>query len=121
VSDRCIEDAEIVTISSNTPSSSTETWHTESRPLTTLDYRLSDIQHAVLPTKLPLPEFYKELVACQRVLGRKNLGWAALRQCAGVVMRKLLCGQTNFIRMLWKFNIVYRPELQLADHRLRVK
>ena len=36
-------------------------------------------------------------------------------------MRKLLCGQTNFIRMLWKFNSVYRPELQLADHRRRVK
>jgi hopanoid C-3 methylase HpnR len=47
----------------------------------------------------------------------KNLGWAALRQCAGIVIRKLLCGQTNFIRMLWKFNSVYRPELQLADHR----
>jgi len=70
---------------------------------------------------LPLPEFYKELVECQRVLARKNLGWAALRQCAGVVIRKLLCGQTNFIRMLWKFNNVYRPELQLADHGRRVK
>jgi hypothetical protein len=75
----------------------------------------------VLPTKLPLPEFYKELVECQRVLARKNLGWAALGQCAGIDIRKLLCGQTNFIRMLGKFNSVYRPELQLADHRRRVK
>src|SRR5438093_999083 len=96
-------------------------YYLETRRLTTRDYRLFDIQHAVLPTKLPLPEFYKELVECQRVLARKNLGWAALRQCAGVVIRKLLCGQTNFIRMLWKFNNVYRPELQLADHRRWVK
>ena len=30
--------------------------------LTTRDYRLFDIQHAVLPTKLPLGQFYRELV-----------------------------------------------------------
>ena len=121
VRDWCLEVPEVVNISINTPYPGTETWHTESRRLTTRDYRLFDIQHAVLPTKLPLPEFYKELVECQRVLARKNLGAAALRQCAGIVFRKLLCGQTNFIRMLWKFNSVYRPELQLADHRRRVK
>jgi len=121
VRDWCLEVPEVVNISINTPYPGTETWHTESRRLTTRDYRLFDIQHAVLPTKLPLPEIYKELVECQRVLARKNLGWAALRQCAGIVIRKLLCGQTNFIRMLWKFNNVYRPELQLADHRRWVK
>jgi len=121
VRDWCLEVPEVVNISINTPYPGTETWHTESRRLTTRDYRLFDIQHAVLPTKLPLPEFYTELVECQRVLARKNLGWEALGQCAGIVVRKLLCGQTNFIRMLWKFNSVYRPELQLADHRRRVK
>jgi len=121
VRDWCLEVPEVVNISINTPYPGTETWHTESRRLTTRDYRLFDIQHAVLPTKLPLPEFYKELVECQRVLARKNLGWAALGQCGRIVIRKLLCGQTNFIRMLWKFNSVYRPELQLADHRRRVK
>jgi hopanoid C-3 methylase len=121
VRDWCLEVPEVVNISINTPYPGTETWHTESRRLTTRDYRLFDIQHAVLPTKLPLPEFYNELVECQRVLARKNLGWAALRQCAGIVIRKLLCGQTNFIRMLWKFNSVYRPELQIADHSQRVK
>jgi hypothetical protein len=93
----------------------------ESRRLTTRDYRLFDIQHAVLPTKLPLAEFYKELVETQRVLSRKHLGWAALRQCAGIVVRHLLRGQTNFLRMIWKFNSVYRPDLQLADHRQPIK
>jgi hopanoid C-3 methylase HpnR len=121
VRDWCLEIPEVVNISINTPYPGTETWHTESRRLTTRDYRLFDIQHAVLPTKLPLPEFYKELVETQRVLTYRHLGWAALRQCAGLVVRKLLRGQTNFIRMLWKFDSVYHPELQLADHRQPVK
>ena len=121
VRDWCLEIPEVVNISINTPYPGTETWHTESRRLTTRDYRLFDIQHAVLPTKLPLPEFYKELVETQRVLSRKHLGWAALRQCAGIVVRHLLRGQTNFLRMIWKFNSVYRPDLQLADHQQPIK
>jgi hopanoid C-3 methylase len=121
VRDWCLEIPEVVNISINTPYPGTETWHTESRRLTTRDYRLFDIQHAVLPTKLPLEEFYKELVETQRVLSRKHLGWAALRQCAGIVVRHLLRGQTNFLRMIWKFNSVYRPDLQLADHQQPTK
>ena len=121
VRDWCLEIPEVVNISINTPYPGTETWHTESRRLTTRDYRLFDIQHAVLPTTLPLPEFYKELVETQRVLSRKHLGWAGLRQCARIVVRHLLHGQTNFLRMIWKFNSVYRPDLQLADHEQPVK
>jgi hopanoid C-3 methylase len=121
VRDWCLEVPEVVNISINTPYPGTETWHTESRRLNTRDYRLFDIQHTVLPTKLPLPEFYKELVDTQRILACKNLGWSALWQCAGLVIRKLLRGQTNFVRMLWKFNSVYNPELQLADHHRAVK
>jgi hopanoid C-3 methylase HpnR len=121
VRDWCLEIPEVVNISINTPYPGTETWHTESRRLTTRDYRLFDIQHAVLPTKLPLHEFYKELVETQRVLSRKHLGWEGLRQCARIVVRHLLRGQTNFLRMIWKFNSVYRPDLQLADHRQPIK
>jgi hopanoid C-3 methylase len=121
VRDWCLEIPEVVNISINTPYPGTETWHTESRRLTTRDYRLFDIQHAVLPTKLPLPEFYRELVETQRVLARKHLGWGALRDCAAIVVRQMFRGQTNFIRMLWKFDSVYHPELQLADHSQPVK
>lgn len=28
----------------------------------------------------------------------------------------MLRGQTNFLRMIWKFNSVFNPALQLADH-----
>jgi magnesium-protoporphyrin IX monomethyl ester (oxidative) cyclase len=70
---------EIVHLTVNTPYPGTETWHTESRQLTSLDYRLFDVQHAVLPTTLPLPRFYQELVQTQAILNRKHLDFAALR------------------------------------------
>ena len=121
VRDWAMEIPEMVNISVNTPYPGTETWRTEARKLTTRDYRLFDIQHAVLPTKLPLKEFYEELVATQRVLSMKHLGFAALRDTARIAVKNLLRGQTNFIRMLWKFDSVYNPKLQLSDHSLPVQ
>ena len=113
----CLEIPEIVNISVNTPYPGTETWHTESRNVTTRDYRLYDIQHAVLPTAMPLEEFYTELVNTQQILNKKHLGWAALKSTATIAASHLLRGQTNFVKMLWKFNSVYNPNLQLADHQ----
>ena len=117
----CLEIPEIVNISVNTPYPGTESWLTESRRVTSRDYRLFDIQHAVLPTKLPLDEFYGELVKTQQVLNRKHLGWRALWALAGILARNLSRGQTNTLKMLWKFNSVYNPKLQLADHQLPVR
>jgi hopanoid C-3 methylase HpnR len=112
----CSEIPEVVNVSVNTPYPGTETWHTESRRLISRDYRLFDIQHVVLPTKLPLADFYEELVATQQVLNRKHLGarqiWGATKKVAGLLAH----GQTNFLRMLFKFNSVYDPKLQMADH-----
>ena len=71
----------------------------------------------VTPTRLPLPEFYEELVKAQQVLNKKHLGWAALKSTARLAAGRLLRGQTNFVKMLWKFNSVYDPRLQLADHQ----
>lgn len=107
---------EIVHLTVNTPYPGTETWHTEARQLTSLDYRLFDVQHAVLPTTLPLPRFYQELVQTQAILNRKHLGFTALRGVGTLALRLLLQGQTNFLRMLWKFRQVYNPERQYADH-----
>ena len=107
---------EIVHLTVNTPYPGTETWHTESRRLTSLDYRLFDVQHAVLPTRLPLRQFYEELVRTQAVLNRKHLGLAALRGTAPTIGRLLLRGQTNFLTSLWKFNRVYHPDRQFGDH-----
>jgi hopanoid C-3 methylase HpnR len=107
---------EIVNITVQTPYPGTETWLTEARRLTTLDYRLFDVQHAVLPTRLPLDRFYMELVRTQSVLARKHLGMAALAKTSGIIARQLLHGQTNFARMIWKFNQVYNADRQYADH-----
>jgi hopanoid C-3 methylase HpnR len=112
----CVEQPEIVNISVNTPYPGTESWLTEERRLSTRDYRLFDIQHAVLPTRLPLNEFYDELVTTQRAIYSKHLGW---RQVGGAVKLAgglLLRGQTNFVKSMFKMNSVYRPELLLADH-----
>jgi hopanoid C-3 methylase len=112
---------EIVNITVQTPYPGTETWLTESRRLTTLDYRLFDVQHAVLPTRLPLHRFYEELVKTQAVLARKHLGVAALMKTSGIVARQVLRGQTNFARMIWKFNKVYNADRQYADHQREVR
>jgi hopanoid C-3 methylase HpnR len=111
-----MEVPEIVHLTVQTPYPGTEIWSTESRRLTTLDYRLFDVQHAVLPTRLPLDRFYAELVKTQSVLARKHLGVAALAQTFAIAARHLLHGQTNFVRMLWKFNQVYNARRQLEDH-----
>ncbi len=111
-----MEVPEIVHLTVQTPYPGTEIWHTESRRLSTRDYRLFDVQHAVLPTRLPLERFYAELVKTQAVLARKHLGAAALAQTAGIAARHLLHGQTNFVRMIWKFQKVYNAKRQLEDH-----
>ena len=118
---RCLEIPEVVNLSVTTPYPGTEIWQTEQRRLTTRDYLLFDIQHAVLPTTLPLPEFYAELVKTQQVLNSKHLGVAAVRQTLGIAGKLLLRGQTNFLRVIWKFNSVFNPTLQLEDHARPVR
>lgn len=112
----CLEQPEIVNISVNTPYPGTESWLTEERRLQTRDYRLFDIQHSVLPTKLPLNEFYDELVTTQRAIYSKHIGWQQITGAAKLATRLLLRGQTNFVRSMLKMNSVYRTDLLLADH-----
>ncbi len=112
---------EIVNISVNTPYPGTESFLTEARQFTTRDYRLFDIQHAVLPTKLPLDRFYAELVATQQILNKKHLGFAALKTLTFTVAKLLLQGQTNFARSLFSFHKVYDARLQMADHQQPVR
>jgi len=79
------------------------------------------VQHAVLPTQLPLRRFYEELVRTQDVLNRKQLGWRAMRDTAGITLRLLAHGQTNFVRMLWKFGGVYTAGRLHGDHGREVR
>jgi hopanoid C-3 methylase HpnR len=111
---------EIINVSVNTPYPGTESWAAARGRLITRDYRLFDIQHSVLPTRLPLAEFYKELVRTQRALYAKHLGWSTMRDVGGLVARLALRGQFNFLRSLFLLNRVFRPELLLADHEAPV-
>jgi hopanoid C-3 methylase HpnR len=116
-----LEVPEIVHVTVNTPYPGTETWQTESRNFTTRDYRLFDVQHAVLPTKMGLDKFYGELVRTQQVLNQKHLGWEALKHTFLIATKHLMNGQTNFVKMLWKFRSVYNAERQVQDHQRHVQ
>ena len=117
----CQSVPEIVNLTVNTPYPGTETWAREAVKLASRDYRLFDIQHAVLPTRLPLREFYEELVQTQRVMLTKHWGWSGLKKTLGTVAGNLARGQTNFLSALWKFNQAYNPDLLMADHASPVR
>ena len=116
VRDWCMDVPEVVNISINTPYPGTETWLTEQRRLATRDYRLFDIQHAVLPTRLPLADFYRELLHTQRVLYSKHMNWRTTPQLVALLARNLARGQTNFLRGIVKYNKVFSLETMLGDH-----
>ncbi len=112
---------EIVHLTVATPYPGTELFHTEVRELTSTDYRLYDIQHAVLPTKLPLHEFYAELVKTQAIINQKFMGWRTAVAVSKILAGQLARGQTNFLRMLFKFSSVYNADKFTADHAKPVK
>jgi radical SAM superfamily enzyme YgiQ (UPF0313 family) len=116
-----LESPEIVNISVYTPYPGTEDWFTESRKLITRDYRLFDLLHTVLPTRIPLGEFYEELVKTQQLLNSKFLGWKLVRDVGKVVLGNLLRGQTNFLKMMFGFKTTFSAEKQLAHHNQPVK
>jgi len=108
---------EIVHLTVATPYPGTEIWFTESRRLTTRDYRLFDVAHAVLPTRMPLDKFYAELVKTQDILNRKHLGWSVIPKYGFPAVRALLRGQTNYVKMLTKFGSVVNENRQYNDHQ----
>lgn len=116
VRDWCREIPEIVNVTVRTPYPGTEIWAAEAGALTTRDYRLFDIQHAVLPTRLPLRDFYRELVATQRIMQTKHMGWRGLAGAAGMAAGSLARGQTNFVRSMFLFHRAYDADRLLADH-----
>ena len=116
-----MEVPEIVNVSINTPYPGTESWLTEERRLWTRDYRLFDIQHAVLPTKLPLPLFYRELLKTQRVLFLKHFNWHSALLVGGEALRLFIRGQTNFVRGMMLYKKTYNLDKMLRDHAQPVR
>ncbi len=121
IRDWCMEVPEIVNISIYTPYPGTEAWLTEQRELQTLDYRLFDIQHAVLPTKLPLPVYYRELLHTQRVLYMKHFNWRTAPGRARDFLGLLRRGQANFLRGMMLYPSIFNLAKMLGDHTRPVK
>src|SRR5262245_23846381 len=117
VRDWALSVPEIVHLTVNTPYPGTETWTTDARSFTTRNYKLFDVQHAVLPTAMPLEKFYEELIKTQQILFKKHMGWRSLRACASIAAGHLMRGQTNFVKSLWKFGSQYDVQKLLGDHR----
>jgi magnesium-protoporphyrin IX monomethyl ester (oxidative) cyclase len=86
---------EIVHLTVMTPYPGTQIWAQAAQGLSTLDYRLFDIQHAVTPTRLSLREFYQELVTTQAVINRKHLGVAAVAATARIIGGRWCCCLTS--------------------------
>lgn len=107
---------QIVHLTVATPYPGTELFHTSDRPLTNTDYRLYDIQHAVTPTTLPLDQFYKELVKTQSLINAKFMGWRTAVDVSKILAGQLMRGQTNFLKMLFKFAKVYNADRFYQDH-----
>jgi hopanoid C-3 methylase HpnR len=107
---------EVVHLTVATPYPGTELFHTEKRQLTSVDYRLYDIQHAVLETRLPLREFYEELVKTQEIINRKFMGWKTAAAVSKILLGQLMRGQTNFLKMLFKFSKAYNVDRFYSDH-----
>ena len=106
---------EIVNISVNTPYPGTENWHTEERRPQTRDYRLFDIQHAVLPTRLPLAVLSRTAAHPAGALPQAHEladGADASRRARANFVR----GQTNFVRGIMNYNKAYNAQKMLADH-----
>ncbi len=112
---------EVVHLTVATPYPGTELFHTETRELSSVDYRLYDIQHAVMETKLPLREFYAELVKTQEIINRKFMGWRTAVALSRILTGQLARGQTNFLKMLFKFSKAYNVDRFYEDHFREVK
>jgi magnesium-protoporphyrin IX monomethyl ester (oxidative) cyclase len=112
---------EVVHLTVATPYPGTELFYKNASPLTSTDYRLYDIQHAVTATKLPLDEFYAQLVESQGIINRKFMGWRTAAAISRIIAGQLAHGQTNFLQMLFKFSSVYNAKRQLGDHSQPVK
>jgi magnesium-protoporphyrin IX monomethyl ester (oxidative) cyclase len=112
---------EVVHLTVATPYPGTELFHTETRELSSVDYRLYDIQHAVVETHLPLRDFYDELVRTQEIINRKFMGWRTAAAVSRILLGQLLRGQTNFLKMLFKFSKAYNVDRFHDDHFREVR
>ena len=118
----CLEIPEIVNISVNTPYPGTETLAdrvAQARPRATIGSSTSSTR--CFRHELPLARVLRgagpDAAGAESQAPRGEQIWGTAR----TVARLLAHGQTNFLKMLFKFNSVYDPKLQMADHARPVR
>ena len=73
-----------------TPFPGTQMWKARRREVSTLNFELYDIQHAVMKTRLPLREFYEEYTRCWKLresLQPKTKFLHTMKRTAQIVLR----------------------------------
>ncbi len=105
-----------------TPLPGTDLWDDTKEDLTTHDWELFDIAHAVLPTKLPLEEFYQEYAGLwQHALDTRYKIEGRLKCYVGlfaaIATRKVTFGAMVKGMRLGISNALSKPESFLRAHR----
>ncbi|MEM7245894.1 MAG: radical SAM protein [Acidobacteriota bacterium] len=101
-----------------TPFPGTDLWERRKGSITSWDFELYDIQHAVTETTLPLPEFYEEYTECWKAraeLQPPDPLSAKLRRIGQMVFRDGI--NFELLKNVRRFDRdVARPEAYLEDH-----
>jgi hopanoid C-3 methylase len=95
-----------------TPLPGTQLYRRYRPQLLTTDHRLFDLLHAVLPTRLPRAEFYRQLTRCYDETGPSvYASYRAFVQKRGRLVAKILPGMVWFYARTWRYQRIH------YDHR----
>ncbi len=95
-----------------TPLPGTQLFRAYEDQLLTTDHRLFDLLHAVLPTRLPRAEFYRQLTRCYDETGKTvQASYASLIKTRRRFVAKVLKGMVWFYARTWRYQRVH------VDHR----
>ena len=103
-----------------TPLPGTDLWQSASQQVTTSDWEMFDILHAVLPTKLPIEEFYEEYSGLWRHVVAERFRHRGRAKTYIQLAGALATGKVTWSAVKKGMNIAQvfsKPETFLAAHR----
>jgi radical SAM superfamily enzyme YgiQ (UPF0313 family) len=105
-------------VSIQTPLPGTELWRQNRDKLLTEDFRLYDLSHALVPTRLPRDEFYRQYVRFEEVLDRSVRRWFTPWRIAKDFdfYRRMFTRLPSFLRRRAAFRaVVFNAESYMRD------
>jgi radical SAM superfamily enzyme YgiQ (UPF0313 family) len=103
-----------------TPLPGTDLWQEASRQVTTQDWEMYDIIHAILPTRLPLEQFYEEYAGLWRHVLETRYRIRGKARTYFALAGALATGKVDFASVKKGMNmakVFSKPETFLAAHR----